>query len=80
MIIKMTSSNHDKVLKQISDKPAKLAKYKKYNVPKSRKTGKNVRRCRRCARRGAHIGKYGLGYCRQCFRQLAQKIGFKKFN
>ncbi|RLJ03398.1 MAG: hypothetical protein DRP11_00775 [Candidatus Aenigmatarchaeota archaeon] len=26
------------------------------------------------------IRKYGLYYCRQCFREIAEKIGFKKYS
>ena len=36
-------------------------------------------RCRRCGRYGAVIRKYGLYYCRHCFREVAEKIGFKKY-
>lgn len=76
----MTTSDHTKVLKQLENKPGKLAKYKKYNVPKSRKHGESVHKCSRCGRTGGHISKYGLKLCRQCFRDIATKIGFKKYN
>jgi small subunit ribosomal protein S14 len=76
----MSYSHHTKVLKQLSIKPGKVAKWKKHNVPKDRKTGINVKRCRRCGRTRAHIDKYGLNLCRQCFRDIATKIGFKKYS
>jgi small subunit ribosomal protein S14 len=76
----MSYSHHAKVLKQLSIKPGKVAKWKKHNVPKDRKTGINVKRCRRCGRTRAHIEKYGLNLCRQCFRDIATKIGFKKYS
>ncbi|MEK6867481.1 MAG: 30S ribosomal protein S14 [Nanoarchaeota archaeon] len=52
----------------------------KHNAPKDRKTGQERLRCRRCLRTGAHISKYGLHLCRHCFRDIAPKIGFKKFH
>ncbi|MDP7324208.1 MAG: 30S ribosomal protein S14 [Candidatus Woesearchaeota archaeon] len=61
-------------------KPVKLAKYKKHNAPKERKTGRNNIICVRCGRRRGIIRKYGLYVCRQCFREIALKIGFKKFS
>lgn len=75
----MTTSDHRKVLKQISRKPAKMKKFQKYNAPKTRSCGKAQKKCRRCGRNGAHIDKYGLDLCRQCFREVGIKIGFKKF-
>ncbi len=27
-----------------------------------------------------HVAKYGLNLCRQCFRDIASKIGFKKYD
>ncbi|MCW1296299.1 MAG: 30S ribosomal protein S14 [Candidatus Parvarchaeota archaeon] len=67
------------MLKQLVRKPAKLQRFLKYNKPKDKKFGKDVRRCTRCGRRGAHIRKYGLNVCRQCFREIAKEIGFKKY-
>ncbi|MBT4540324.1 30S ribosomal protein S14 [Candidatus Woesearchaeota archaeon] len=77
---KLTYSHFKKPLKQLKVKPPKLKKYLKHNTPKQRKTGKAKKRCRRCLRIGGHIDKYGLNLCRQCFRQIATKIGFKKYN
>ncbi|MFH1771055.1 MAG: 30S ribosomal protein S14 [archaeon] len=61
-------------------KPAKFLKFQKHNLPKKRNSGKNTKKCRRCGRTGAHISKYGLKLCRQCFRDIALKLGFKKFS
>ncbi|MBW2978139.1 30S ribosomal protein S14 [Candidatus Woesearchaeota archaeon] len=52
----------------------------KHNAPKKRTCGKHLKKCRRCGRIGGHIGKYGLNLCRQCFREVATKIGFKKYS
>jgi len=76
----MTASSHEKLLKQLKVKPAKMKEYLKHNVPKKRTCGKNIKRCRRCGRRGGHISSYGLKLCRQCFREIATKIGFKKYS
>ena len=76
----MTTSNYSKVFKQLKGKPAKLAKYKKHNKPKIRKTGVLNRRCIICGQTHAHIQKYGIHMCRQCFRDYAKKIGFRKYS
>ncbi|MBS3176144.1 30S ribosomal protein S14 [Candidatus Woesearchaeota archaeon] len=76
----MTTSDYRKEFKQLKSKPLKLAKYKKHNAPKKRTTGIALRKCRRCGRTGAHNRKYGLHLCRQCFREIALKIGFKKYS
>lgn len=75
----MTYSYYKKVFKQLKGKPNTLKKFIKHNAPKERKTGQARLRCRRCLRTGALIGKYGLNLCRQCFREVAPKIGFKKY-
>jgi small subunit ribosomal protein S14 len=76
----MTASDYRKVFKQLKSKPVKLKKYMKHNSPKKRSCGENLWRCRRCGRTGGHIKKYGIGLCRQCFREIATKIGFKKYS
>jgi small subunit ribosomal protein S14 len=45
-----------------------------------RKYGKGSRPCKRCGQRDAVIRSYGLQLCRQCFRELAPKLGFKKYS
>ncbi|MEM2341141.1 MAG: 30S ribosomal protein S14 [Candidatus Bathyarchaeia archaeon] len=47
---------------------------------KVRKFGKGSRPCRRCGSYGPIIRKYGLNLCRHCFREVAEKLGFKKYN
>jgi len=76
----MTYSNHKKELKQLKEKPVKLKKFLKHNVPKKRSCGVSLKRCSRCDRIRAHIGSYGLSLCRQCFREIALDLGFKKYN
>ncbi|MBD3209321.1 30S ribosomal protein S14 [Candidatus Woesearchaeota archaeon] len=76
----MTTTNHTKVLEQIGHKQAKHERYQKHNTPKERKHGAATKRCGRCGRTRAHIGKYGLNLCRQCFRETAERLGFKKYS
>ncbi|MCK5474397.1 MAG: 30S ribosomal protein S14 [Candidatus Aenigmarchaeota archaeon] len=53
----------------------------KHNVPKDRKNGLGNAVCRRCGKKGMGvISKYGLNYCRRCFREQAKSLGFKKYS
>ena len=76
----MTYSNYKKALKQLKAKPVKLKKFLKHNVPKKRSCGVSLKRCGRCGRIRGHISSYGLNLCRQCFREIAVDLGFKKYN
>lgn len=76
----MTAGSYKKVFKQLKVKPAVLTKYIKHNASKKRICGVSLRKCRRCGRIGGHVSKYGLDLCRQCFRDIATRIGFKKYN
>jgi len=76
----MTTSSHTKAFTQLDKKLVVKQKYIKHNTPKKRSCGIGLKKCKRCGRNGAHISKYNLHLCRQCFRDIAQVIGFKKFN
>ena len=76
----MTASDWRKILKQLNGKAAVKEKFIKHCKPKERKTGIAAKKCERCGRFGAHIGSYGLNLCRHCFREVAEEIGFKKYN
>lgn len=76
----MTASDWHKVAKQLKDKPAIMHKFLKHNKPKDRKMGIAAKKCERCGRFGAHIKKYNLNLCRQCFREIAEEIGFHKYS
>ncbi len=76
----MTASDWNKIARQLRSKPVVLKKYTKHNKPKDRKMGIASRKCRRCGRFGAHLGQYKLALCRQCFREIAEEIGFKKYS
>lgn len=76
----MTTSEWTKVAEQLKGKPVVYKKFEKFNKPKVRKTGIAAKKCERCGRFGAHIKQYGLNLCRQCFREIAEEIGFKKYS
>jgi small subunit ribosomal protein S14 len=76
----MTASDWRKITKQLKSKPAKLKKFMKHNKPKERKFGIATKRCERCGRLGSHVGQYGIDLCRQCFREIATELGFKKYS
>jgi small subunit ribosomal protein S14 len=75
----MSAGTYKKMFKQLRAKPAKLKKYLKHNAPKQRDFGIASKECKLCGRLGGHIQKYNLGICRQCFREHAKKLGFKKY-
>jgi len=52
----------------------------KIRYGKPRRFGKGSRYCKRCGQYNALIQKYNLMLCRQCFREVAEKLGFKKFD
>lgn len=76
----MTASDWTKVAEQLKGKPVVMSKFAKFNKPKERKTGIASHKCERCGRFGAHIKQYGLHICRQCFREIAEDIGFQKYS
>jgi small subunit ribosomal protein S14 len=56
-----------------------MAQKNQKNTAKERKFGRGSRSCSRCGSHGPIIRRYNLNLCRQCFREVAQKIGFKKY-
>lgn len=76
----MTTSDYKKMFTQLDQKPVKKAKFIKFNKPKERSCGIALRKCKNCGRMGGHISKYVLHLCRQCFREMAPDLGFKKFS
>ena len=41
--------------------------------------GKGTRVCRNCGATRGLIRKYGLNICRRCFREVGEKLGFRKY-
>ena len=76
----MTASDWKKIIQQLIGKESKMKKFLKHNKPKDRKFGIATKKCERCGRFGAHLGQYNLNLCRQCFREIAVEIGFKKYS
>ena len=76
----MTASDWTNIFKQLNAKPAIKEKYIKHCKPKDRKYGIAVKKCGNCGRFGGHISSYGIDLCRQCFREIAVEIGFKKYS
>lgn len=76
----MTVKSHKKAFVQLDRKPIVKQKYIKHNRPKKRKCGNALKPCKRCGRYGGHVSQYKIDMCRQCFRDMAKIIGFKKFN
>lgn len=44
-----------------------------------KKYGPGSRECQRCGTHRAIIRRYGIMFCRRCFREVANDIGFRKF-
>ncbi|HWM53112.1 MAG TPA: 30S ribosomal protein S14 [Thermoplasmata archaeon] len=38
------------------------------------------RGCLRCGRKRGIVRRYGLHVCRQCFREIAYELGFRKYS
>lgn len=76
----MPASDWKRIMKQLDAKPAIRARFLRFCKPKDRKYGIASKKCVNCGRYGAHISKYNLHLCRQCFREMAEKIGFKKYS
>lgn len=52
----------------------------KFRPSVNRRYGRGVQICIRCGSRDAVIQKYGLYLCRQCFREVAYSLGFRKYS
>jgi len=76
----MSASDWRKLLKQLKKKPAVMQKFLKHCRPKEKKSGIASRKCEKCGRFGAHLNQYNLHLCRQCFREMAEELGFKKYS
>jgi len=76
----MTASDWRKITKQLKNRPAVLKKFLKHNKPKDRAFGISTKKCERCGRIGSHVLQYGIKLFRQCFRETAVDLGFKKYS
>jgi small subunit ribosomal protein S14 len=71
--------SYERVFKQIERKPLKVARMERFSKTKKRKFGKNLYPCRKCGKTSGVVRQYGIQYCRQCFREEAKKMGFRKY-
>jgi small subunit ribosomal protein S14 len=46
----------------------------------SKKFGRGAHECLMCGRKQGLVRRYNIMLCRQCFREWASKIGFKKMD
>lgn len=46
----------------------------------TKKFGRGANECQMCGRKQGLVRRYNIMLCRQCFREYAAKIGFKKMN
>lgn len=76
----MTQKDYKKVFKQLKNKPGKMQKYIKNNAPKDRSCGLAKAVCEICGKHRGVIRKYTINLCRQCFRENAYELGFKKYH
>lgn len=58
-----------------------MVKIRDYEISgrKIRKYGSGTRWCKRCGSFNGMIRSYGINLCRQCFREVAVQLGFKKY-
>jgi small subunit ribosomal protein S14 len=70
---------YERIAKNLKDNPAKYNRFVKFNKHKMQPHDIRSRRCVRCNRGEAHIGIHGLNYCRECFREVAKDVGFRKY-
>lgn len=49
-------------------------------VVKTRKQFGRKVGCLRCGRKRGIVRRYGLRLCRQCFREMAFELGFRKYS
>ncbi len=49
-------------------------------IKEKKKEYGRIHGCERCGRKRGIIRRYGLHLCRQCFREKAEEMGFKKYS
>lgn len=52
---------------------------KKKTSERKKKYGR-IDGCVRCGRKRGIVRRYGMRLCRQCFREIAPELGFKKYS
>ena len=49
-------------------------------IKEKKKEYGRIKGCERCGRKRGIIRRNGLHLCRQCFREIAEDLGFKKYS
>ncbi len=70
---------YERIAKNLKGKPAKYSRFTRFNQHKLQPHDRRAHMCVRCNRTEAHIGIHGLSYCRECFREVAKDLGFRKY-
>ena len=47
---------------------------------RTKKFGRGANECKMCGRKQGLVRRYHIMFCRQCFREVAPQIGFKKYS
>ena len=47
---------------------------------RTKKYGRGANECKMCGRKQGLVRRYYIMFCRQCFREWAPKMGFKKMS
>jgi small subunit ribosomal protein S14 len=47
---------------------------------RKKKYGRGAGECKMCGRKQGLVRRYHIMFCRQCFREWARKMGFKKMS
>jgi len=61
------------------EKKQKTKKGKAWTRLLSRAKGRGNRKCRFCGNARGLVRRYGLNICRRCFREVGERIGFRKY-
>jgi small subunit ribosomal protein S14 len=77
-MIKMETA-YERIAKTLKGKPAKYSRFTRFNQHKTQPHDARSRRCIRCNRPEGLVSMHGLNYCRECFREVAKDLGFRKY-
>ena len=65
--------------KPVAHSKTKEKRVAKHNSRKERKFGQSLSECVICGSTRGHISRYNLHVCRRCFREVAEELGFRKY-
>ena len=79
IVVQCKRKDREKIVKRISGKFSKESGGDRIKIKERQKIYGRVHGCERCGRKRGIIRVYGLHLCRQCFREKAEEMGFKKY-